>query len=207
MIASERRCLRKKDDAHCGVTDNPARPVPRRSRTRKDVQTWTMKKLLTIKGAAIETLCVIALCGFSWSSAAAVQDSRFSISPDGRIVELDIRDVSRKEVLDRLVSGRGITIEWRNSAVGDERITGRYNGSLVSVARQLLAPTDFVMTYGRNNNEPRLSHVLVIGPANDRGIGTIQGPAPMIAPGPVPVLTPDQPPNPRPVQRGPFPHP
>jgi hypothetical protein len=166
-----------------------------------------MKKPFTIKSAAIETLCVIVLCGFGWSGAAAVQDGRFSIRLDGRFVELEIRDVSRKEVLDRLVSGRGITIEWRNSAVGDELITGRYNGTLVSVARQLLASTDFVMMYGCNNSEPCLSRVLVFGRANDLGIGTIQGPAPAIAPGPVPALAPDQSPNPRPVQRGSFPHP
>ena len=167
---------------------------------------WTMKELFAIGRTAIGIWCVIALYVSGWSSLAA-EDSRFSIRSDERFVELEIRDVSRKEVLDRLVSGRGITIEWRNSAVGDELITGRYVGTLVSVARQLLAPTDFVMIYGCNNNEPCLSRVLVIGRANDRAIGTIEGPAPAIMPGPVPMPMPDQSPSPRPVQRGPFPHP
>lgn len=155
-----------------------------------------MKLLFAIGRSAFEVLCVAAMC---WGSPAiaAAQDSRFSTSPDGTRIQFDIRNVARREVLDRLISDRGITIEWRDAAVGDEPITGTFNGTFASVSRQLLAPTDFVVMYDLSASEPRMSRVLVIGRAGRRSasgskvvqqLALIPGPVP--APAQAPGLTP-----------------
>jgi hypothetical protein len=87
------------------------------------------------------------LAATAWSlvgpTAAGVQDSVFSIAADGSVA-FDVRDVARREVLQRLVQGRAVELEWVDPAFADERITGVFNGSADAVLQRLLAQTDFV---------------------------------------------------------------
>jgi hypothetical protein len=79
---------------------------------------------------------------------AAVEDSQFDVSSDGMSVQFELREVSRREVLDRLFANRGITLTWHNRAAADESVSGSFHGPLSVVAWQLLAPLDFVLGRG-----------------------------------------------------------
>ena len=109
-------------------------------------------------------MCCTLMCGLA---CAGDQDSRFDLSPDGSRVEFDLRNASRREVLDRLFAGRGIEIRWINSSFADERISGRFSGSVSSVARDLLAQTNFVLVHDVQDEISRITRVVVVGPAKD----------------------------------------
>jgi hypothetical protein len=106
-----------------------------------------------------------ACSGLIWANLgfAAVQDSRFAVSPDGTTVDFDVRDVPRREVLNRLFAEAGIELKWLDAVFADELITGTFNGTPFSVARQLLARTNFVIAYDDN---ARVARVVVVGPAS-----------------------------------------
>jgi hypothetical protein len=112
---------------------------------------------------------LFSVCIGGWLFAsvgfAAVEDSRFDISADGASVNFDVRDVPRHEVLDRLFSSQGIKLEWQNRAVADELVSGTFRGTPSAVARQLLAPTNFVVFYDRADGETRITRVSIFGRA------------------------------------------
>lgn len=99
---------------------------------------------------------------------AAVQDSVFFISPDGMTANFNVKDVSRREVLDRLFAGKKIRLEWRSQTTADEPITGVFQGPVASIARQLLAQTDFVTVYDGNKDHSRITRVVIIGKSMDK---------------------------------------
>jgi hypothetical protein len=99
---------------------------------------------------------------------AAVQDSVFFISPDGMTANLNVKDVSRREVLDRLFAGKKIRLEWRSQTTADEPITGVFQGPIAGIARQLLAQTDFVTVYDHNAGHSRITRVVVVGKSMDK---------------------------------------
>src|SRR5262245_34573913 len=102
------------------------------------------------------------MCG---SACAGDQDSRFDLSPDGSRVDFDLRDAPRRDVLDRLFAGRGIEIRWINSSFANERISGRFSGSVSNVARDLLVQTNFVLVHEVQGETSRVTRVVVVGPA------------------------------------------
>jgi hypothetical protein len=118
--------------------------------------------------ANILTLVCFGSLLFTSPVFAAIEDSRFDMSLDGARVDFDVREVSRHGVLDRLFANKGIELEWRNSANADETITGTFNGTFASVARQLLAPMNFVIVYGGRGNAARISRIVVLGPVGLR---------------------------------------
>jgi hypothetical protein len=125
-----------------------------------------------------------------WSLAgpvsAGVQDSVFSVDADGNVA-FDVRDVARRDVLQRLVQGRAVELEWVDPAFADERITGVFNGNVDAVLQRLLAQTDFVAVYDRQGGKPRIARLIIVGKAASSGKAvTLQGtiaPAPQ-SPGP-----------------------
>jgi hypothetical protein len=108
-------------------------------------------------------LCIVISAGFV---GAAFGQSRLEISPDGNHVEFDIRDVPRHEAMDDLFAEKGVKIVWNSSATAKETVTGKFSGTFASAVRRLLASTNFVIVYGRNEDKRRISHILVFGPAS-----------------------------------------
>lgn len=110
---------------------------------------------------------LILICGgcawFTGVGLAAVEDSHFGTNSDGTILEFDLRAVSRREVLDRLFANRNIKLEWVNTALADELISGAYHGSLPQVARQLLTKLDFILVYDGASSDARLTRVVIFG--------------------------------------------
>ena len=107
-----------------------------------------------------------------WSLAgpvsAGIQDSVFSIGADGTVA-FDVRDVARRDVLQRLVQGRAVELEWVDPAFADERITGVFNGNVDAVLQRLLAQTDFVAVYDRQSGKPRIARLIIVGKAASPG--------------------------------------
>jgi hypothetical protein len=99
---------------------------------------------------------------------AGVQDSVFFISPDGSNIAFDVREVSRREVLDRLLVSRAIELDWVDSGFGDEKISGVFKGSADSVLQRLLAQTDFVAVYDRNGEKSRIARLIIVGKASSQ---------------------------------------
>jgi hypothetical protein len=99
----------------------------------------------------------------SFALADSSLGSRFGISADGTIVDFDFRAVSRREVLERLLTPQGVTVEWPNRAVADELISGTFKGASSAVARQLLTQTNFVVVYDEKTS--KISRIVVIGHA------------------------------------------
>jgi hypothetical protein len=110
---------------------------------------------------------IAPICLGSFLSAniafAAIEDSHFGVSPDGTSIEFELRDVSRREVLDRLFAGQDIKLDWVNAAVANENISGNYGGSLSQVTRQLLGPLNFILVYDGVTPGSRLTRVVVVG--------------------------------------------
>ena len=124
----------------------------------------TLKRALIKVGFAAAIGCMQASPGI-----AGVQDSVFFINPDGSNVAFDVRDVSRREVLDRLLTSKSIELEWVDAAAGDERISGAFRGSTDDVLQRLLAQTDFVVVYGRDGDKTRIARLIIVGKAASGG--------------------------------------
>lgn len=97
------------------------------------------------------------------SAFAAVEDSQFTVSPDGMSIQFELRNVPRREVLDHLFSNRGISLSWVDKAAADEPISGSFSGSPDVVAKQLLAPLDFVLGYEQTESKPKIVRVVIVG--------------------------------------------
>jgi hypothetical protein len=92
---------------------------------------------------------------------AGVQDSRFEFSADGTSVDFDVRDTSRREVLNQLFAGTDIAIQFTNAAFGDQRISGKFSGTPTAVLQQLLAQSNFVIVH---DDTSRVVRVIIDGP-------------------------------------------
>jgi len=111
---------------------------------------------------------VAAACGCIVSlnlAVAGIQDSRFDFSADGVNVEFEVRNVPRREVLNRLFADTGIEIKWINAAFADEAMSGTFSGAADIVARQLLAQMNFVIVNDDGSDGPRMTRLIVVGPA------------------------------------------
>jgi hypothetical protein len=141
------------------------------------------------------------------ASLAGVQDSVFFISPDGSHVAFDVRDVPRREVLSRLLRGEAVELEWGDSAMAEERITGAFKGTIEAVLQRLLAQTDYVVIYANDGGRSRIARLIIVGkggapsqtiqlPKPAPSIITGAGEAPKLAPGTPIYLTPPPPARP-----------
>jgi hypothetical protein len=111
-------------------------------------------------------------------SFADIQDSVFYISPDGTAVAFEVRDVPRREVVDRLLSSKAIAIKWLDRSLAEERVSGAFKGDFDSVLRRLLANMDFVAV-SDNGEKFRISRITVVGRSTSKStqnpdIGTAQ---------------------------------
>jgi hypothetical protein len=96
---------------------------------------------------------------------AAVQDSRFEINRDDMNVALEVQNIPRREVLERIFADTEVAFKWLNPAFADELVSGTFNGTMPGIARQLLAQTDFALVYERAGDESRIVQVLIVGRA------------------------------------------
>ena len=132
-------------------------------------------------------------CLLTWPGVADVGDSVFFVSPDGTVA-FDVRDVSRGEVLSRLVSGKAIELDWVDAAYANERISGVFNGSAEAVLQRLLAQTDFVAVYDREGGGTRLARLIIVGKASSSskvvGLQVTNPPAPAPKPGAITITPP-----------------
>ena len=148
---------------------------------------WTSPTRAVAMGVAGVALTAAA-------AGAAIQDSKFAISPDGARVELDLREVSRREALERLFAGRGVQIDWQHAASAAEALSGRFEGTLAAVTHRLLARTNFIVSYGQRDGARRIARVIVLGPAIGKAVPpppapkglTVAQSAPPRSPGPAP---------------------
>src|SRR5215471_17372664 len=99
--------------------------------------------------AAVCALCIGGCGGLTTTNPAfaGVDDSRFEFSADGASVDLDVKDTARRDVLNRLFDGTGVEIRWINSSFANERISGKFSGTPVTVARMLLAQTNLLIVH------------------------------------------------------------
>ena len=118
-------------------------------------------KTLPRRLAAAACGCVVSLN----LAVAGIQDSRFDFSADGVNVEFEVRNVPRREVLNRLFADTGIEIRWINAAFADEAMSGTFSGAADVVARQLLAQMNFVIVNDGSSDGPRMTRLIVVGPA------------------------------------------
>jgi len=133
----------------------------------------------------LDVLLGTVLAGACWFlvattlAAAGVEDSRFEISPDGASVEFDIRDMSRRDVLNHLFAGSDLQINWSNATFAEGRIRGKFTGTPAAVVRQLLAQTNFVIVRDGSNEESRVVRLVVVGPAqgeqSSAGLAALSG--------------------------------
>jgi hypothetical protein len=114
---------------------------------------------------------------------AGVRESAFFVAPGGASVVFDVRDVPRREVVDRLLAGRAVVLEWLDDALADEPVTGVFNGSAEAVLQRLLAQTNFVVVYDRSGDQPRISRLTILGKAaKQHHAPELAGPGPLPAP-------------------------
>src|SRR5262249_43118844 len=104
-------------------------------------------------------LCLLALAA---PSSFAAEDKVISVTSEGAGVFLDVRNAPRREVVEHLLGHEGIKVEWLNSTIADERISGTYRGPAFAIVRQLLTEIDFAVAYDAND-DPRISRVVISG--------------------------------------------
>jgi hypothetical protein len=97
------------------------------------------------------------------ASTAGLHESTFSVSPDGTTVAFEVRDVSRREVVARLLQGKAIEVEWIDLSLADERINGVFKGKLDSVLQLLVAKINSVVVYDRHSDKTRISKIIFVG--------------------------------------------
>jgi hypothetical protein len=125
-----------------------------------------MDRFTGLNRALIRLGGVVAVwCMLAGSASAGVQDSVFFVSPDGHNVAFDVRDVPRREVLNRLLTSRAIALEWVDQTFADERISGAFHGNIDAVLQRLLAQADFVAVYDRAGGTPRITRLTIVGKA------------------------------------------
>lgn len=129
-----------------------------------------------VKGWALP-ICFGGLL-ISNTALASVDDSHFGRSPDGARLEFDLRDVPRREVLDRLFADQTIKLEWLNRTVADELISGSFRGTLAGMTRQLLAQLDFVLVSEAVDGDVVIKRVVIVGRGGKQGspgLATLEG--------------------------------
>ena len=141
--------------------------------------------LRALAGALVALGIVAGIGGMPVGPASAgIRESAFFIAPDGASVVFDVRDVPRREVVDRLLAGRAVVLEWLDDALADEPITGVFNGSAEAVLQRLLAQANFVVVYDRSGDQPRISRLTILGKAaKQHRAPDLAGPGPLPAPG------------------------
>jgi hypothetical protein len=77
--------------------------------------------------------------------------------------ELTYNNASRKSVFTTLFTKAGVSIDWRDRSAADEIISGHHQGSLDTIAGELLAGRNFLATYEPVNSAPRMAHLVVLG--------------------------------------------
>lgn len=126
--------------------------------------TGFMRARFGLRRAAIGLGFAAALAAMqAGASLAGVQDSVFFVSPDGSDVAFDVRDVTRREVLSRLLRSEAVELEWGDSALAEERITGAFKGTIEAVLQRLLAQTDYVVIYANDGARPRIARLIILG--------------------------------------------
>jgi hypothetical protein len=137
--------------------------------------------MICIRPLCSTLMHIIAVCCglllWPFVGLAAGEDSRLDISADGTSVDFDLHQVARREVVDRLFADRGIQLDWLNRDVADEPIRGRFRGTRSAVARQMLAPLDFVLAVDRVDGEVRITRVVVVGRSSGEassGLGVLE---------------------------------
>ena len=122
-----------------------------------------MKRLRAFNRTLIGLGVVVAMgCLLAGRGSAGVQDGAFSISSDGGgNVAFEVRDLSRREVLQRLLQSRGIVLEGVDPAFAEERISGAFYGSIDAVLQRLLAQTNFVAVYKHEGGTSRIARVII----------------------------------------------
>ena len=144
-----------------------------------------MRTLHALAGALVALGIVAGIGGVPVGPAfAGIRESAFFIAPGGASVAFDVRNVPRREVVDRLLAGRAVVLEWLDEALADEPITGVFNGSAEAVLQRLLAQTNFVVVYDRSGDQPRISRLTILGKAaKQHRAPALAGPGPLPAPG------------------------
>jgi len=102
-------------------------------------------------------------CMQSGPGIAGARESTFYVSPDGLEVVFDVHDVSRREVLDRLLYSQAIEHEWVDAAFAEERISGTFKGSTDTVLQRLLAQANFVAVHAPDGDG--LVRLIIVGRA------------------------------------------
>ena len=121
--------------------------------------------MFTVNRGPVKTLCAGVVGGLFFANAAfpAGQDLQLAIRSEGNGIEFEVRGASRQQALERLLADSGIELQWRDFAVANEAISGTFKGTSVSVARRLLAQTNFVVVYDEANGFPRITRVVIMG--------------------------------------------
>jgi hypothetical protein len=87
---------------------------------------------------------------------------------------IDSGGATRREVLARLFAGSEVEIEWRNKALGDEKVWGHLSGPPAELVRSLLARGSYLAVYDTGDKEPRLARIVIFGsdpPSGARSTG------------------------------------
>ena len=131
---------------------------------------------LRIDGLGCAVAVMAALSAPVFPAGAGINDSRFTVSADGRSVNFDVKSVSRRDVLTRLFGAKlngakSVEFKWLSPAAENELVSGTFSGSPGKVAYQLLSSTDFVVVYDRSGTSPRISRIVVLGPSSGQSNG------------------------------------
>src|SRR6516164_8686140 len=125
---------------------------------------------MNVRRTLTAAVCALSIAGCGGLTSAnpafaGVDKSRFQFSPDGASVDLDVKDTSRRDVLDRLFEGTGVEIRWINSSFANERISGKFSGTPATVAQVLLAQTNLLIVHDHSGEASRVVRIIIVGPS------------------------------------------
>jgi hypothetical protein len=103
------------------------------------------------------------------AAAAWAGEPNLTIRSEGIEIIVEIGSASRSEAIEELLAPSNAAVEWAERALGEETIRGRYSGSQGEVVRELLGPANFIIAYEAGKEGPRITRVVVFGPAGQGG--------------------------------------
>lgn len=90
-------------------------------------------------------------------------DAAVELSGGPEATVLEYRAATRREVLERLLAGRGTKITWTDEGYASEKVDGRITGQFGEVLSRFLRTSNFVIIYREAANSRQISEIILLG--------------------------------------------
>ncbi len=88
-----------------------------------------------------------------------------SLTHDGTKYTFHFKRMTRREVIEQLLSDKKVDIRWIDTLFANELTEGRYVGSIDEILSRVLSQTNYIVAYDMTAIRPRMKRIVIHGPA------------------------------------------